>query len=237
MMARATFPHVYRAINQITAEFARTGISKDHTNLPEQYQYRSIDDVTARLAPLLAKHRLCALPRMLRRESRQCFTAEGELLNHVWVLVAYDLVSAKDGSRHSMRVWGEALDPGDKGTAKALSSAYKGAMLQLFCIPTITEEPDATNHVVRRNKIQPEPPQGWEAWTADIRELAASCETQEALARLRSRHAAVLSSLKSARPDLYAQIGETFTSRTEALANPKPNKGAAPSNVPEIADA
>ena len=236
-MSRARYPHVYRAINRITAEFAKAGIAKVHTNIQDQYQYRSIDDVTARLAPLLARHDLCVLPRVVKRQVAEYADDVGNPLFSVRLLVAYDIVSARDGSSHLVCVWGEALDKGDKGTAKALTSAYKAAMLQVFCIPAVTEGPDATSQVVRRKQAKPEPPQGWEAWSADIRDLAASCETQEALARLRSRHAGVLSSLKLARPDFYAQIGDTFTSRTEALAKPKPNKGVARSNVPEIADA
>lgn len=217
MMARATFPHVYRAISRITAEFARTGIPKSHTNVEEQYQYRSIDDVTARLGPLLAKQGLCALPRVLRRESRPCFSAEGQLLSHVRLLVAYDLVSARDSSRHSIRVWSEALDAGDKGTAKALSSAYKGAMLQLFCIPAATEDADATSYKLKPAIAEVEPPQGWEAWSADIGDLVQSCATPDALDRLRSRQGKLLSALKRERPDLYAHIGKGFTERVNQL--------------------
>ena len=169
--------------------------------------------MTARLAPLLAKYGLCALPRVLRRESKQCFSAEGQLLSHVRLLVAYDLISAKDASRHSMRVWGEALDAGDKGTAKALSSAYKGAMRQLFCIPVATEDADATSYKLKPAIAEVEPPQGWEAWSADIGDLVLSCETPDALNRLRSRQGKLLNALKRERPDLYSRVGEGFTER------------------------
>ena len=217
MMARATFPHVYRAISRITAEFARAGIPKGHTNVEEQYQYRSVDDVTARLGPLLAKHGLCALPRVLRRESRPCYSAEGQLLSHVRLLVAYDLVSARDSSRHSIRVWSEALDTGDKGTATALSSAYKGAMLQLFCIPVAAEDADSTSYKLKPAVTEVEPPQGWEAWSADIGDLVLSCETPDALDRLRSRQGKLLNALKRERPDIYSRVGEEFTQKVNQL--------------------
>jgi hypothetical protein len=217
MMARASFPQVYRAISRITAEFARFGIPKDHTNIQEQYQYRSIDDVTARLAPLLAKYGLCALPRVLRRESEQCFSGEGYLLNHVRLLVAYDLVSAKDASRHSMLVWSEAMDSGDKGTAKALSSAYKVAMLQLFCVPVAGEDADAATYRLKSTGPEVEPPQGWDTWSADIGDLITSCETPDALDRLRSRQSRLLTALKRERPDLYSRVGKGFTGRVSAL--------------------
>ena len=38
MTARQQAPHVYRAINAITAAFARDGIPKTHTNIRDQYQ-------------------------------------------------------------------------------------------------------------------------------------------------------------------------------------------------------
>ena len=64
-------PKVYQAINAITAEFARDGIPKAHINVRDQYQYRSIDDVLNRLGPLLARHRLCILPRVLERTASE----------------------------------------------------------------------------------------------------------------------------------------------------------------------
>ena len=44
-------PQVYRAINRITAAFAKNGIPKLHFNLEDQYPYRSIDDLLADLGP------------------------------------------------------------------------------------------------------------------------------------------------------------------------------------------
>ena len=78
MTSRPSSPHVYRAINAITAAFARDGIPKAHTNLVDQYQYRSIDDVLNRLGPLLARHRLCALPRVLKRTVTEQHGADDE---------------------------------------------------------------------------------------------------------------------------------------------------------------
>ena len=52
-------PSVYAAIHAVASDFAEQGIPKSHTNVRDRYDYRSIDDVMGRLAPLLAKHR-CA---------------------------------------------------------------------------------------------------------------------------------------------------------------------------------
>ena len=151
MTRQNTAPHVYRAINSITSALSKVGIAKLRANLQDQYLFRSIDDVVGHLAPLLAQHRLCILPRVLRRESVDRPGEDGTALVGVHVLVAYDLVSCRDGSRHTVTASGEAVDPSDKATAKALSAAYKSAMLQTFCIPIGgSEEPDLTTHRLRR---------------------------------------------------------------------------------------
>ena len=57
------------------------------------------------------------------------------LLLHVALRVEFTLTSVDDGSSHKVEAYGEALDGGDKATAKAMSAAYKAAMVQTFCIP------------------------------------------------------------------------------------------------------
>lgn len=224
MSAPGTSPHVYRAISAIIAALAKSGgIPKTHTNLQDQYHYRSIDDVLAKLAPLLARHRLCVLPRVLRRKA--CYrTGEANVvLVSVEVLVAYDLVSGRDGSRHSVRAFGEAVDPSDKATAKAMSAAYKSAMLQTFCIPAGSDDVDASTYRLRTlPALEREPVQGWQAWSEDIIEIIGGCETQEALDRMRSRQAALLTAISRERADLYARIGEAFANQSRELVHPSP---------------
>jgi ABC-type antimicrobial peptide transport system permease subunit len=74
-------PRIYKAINAVMAELAEAGIAKSHTNVSEQYQYRSIDDVLNRLAPLLVRHRLCVLPRVLERIAADRIGIRGEVLS------------------------------------------------------------------------------------------------------------------------------------------------------------
>ena len=231
MTARQQAPHVYRAINAITAAFARDGIPKTHTNLKDQYQYRSIDDVLNRLGPLLAKHRLCVLPRVLKHRTKQCAGEQDAMLVSVRLLAAFDLVSARDGSCHTVQAWGEALDGGDKGTAKAMSSAYKAAMLQAFCIPVASDDADASSHRLKRPARAIEPPEGWPNWCDGICDMIGLCESVDALDRVRTRHGALLAALKRERPELYARIGEAFTKRSQQLAAPKaaPQPKAKPS--------
>ena len=61
---------VYRAINGVTADLCEIGIPKRQRNEEGDYSYRGIEDVLKALAPLLAKHQLCILPRkVLEREA------------------------------------------------------------------------------------------------------------------------------------------------------------------------
>lgn len=209
-------PHVYQAINQIIRAFSKSGIGKRHTNAIEQYQYRSIDDVLNRLGPLLARHGLCILPRALLRESEDRTGDAGALLVSVRLLVAFDLVSARDGSKHIIKAWGEGLDRGDKGTAKAMSAAFKGAMLQLFCIPVGSAEADVSSFRLRAQST-PEPVEGWSCWADGICDMIGVCETGEALDRVRSRQASLLGALSREKPDLYAKIGDRFSARVNMI--------------------
>ena len=170
---------VYAAISAVQGELARAGISKDSTNTFDNYKFRGIDAVYGALSPLLAKHGLCMLPRMLSRESVERVTAKGGALFYVTVEAEYDFVCAEDGSKHTVRVFGEAMDRGDKATNKAMSAAYKYAAFQAFAIPTEGDN-DADGH---SHEVKPagRPLDGaWEALSED--EQAAAQEHAAILA-------------------------------------------------------
>ena len=210
---------VYQAINAVAEELSRGGIAKNHHNDEGGYAYRSIDDVLAALAPLFGKHKLCVLPRVLEREAVRSGRA-GQL---VTVRAAFDLVSALDGSTHTIESFGEALDDSDKGTAKATSSAYKSAMLQAFCIPVGQEDGDVSSPRLSDRDAGvavPEPPEGWESWAREVIHIAQSCETADAIDRLTSVRRQLLGALQRGRPELYAQVGEAISSRLASLQRP-----------------
>jgi hypothetical protein len=140
---------IYKAINAVQSSLSRTGISKDHRNQQQGYNFRGIDDVYCALSPLLAEHGLCILPRVLSRECVERTTQKGGVLFYVTVEVEFDFVSATDGSKHTVKTFGEAMDSGDKATNKAMSAAYKYAAFQAFAIPTEGDnDADATTHEV-----------------------------------------------------------------------------------------
>lgn len=137
--------NVYQAIASVQAELARSGIGKDSENKFDGYKFRGIDAVYNALSPLLSKHQLCILPRMLSRTCEERQSQKGGALFYVTVEAEFDLVSAEDGSKHTIRTFGEAMDRGDKATNKAMSAAYKYAAFQTFAIPTEGDN-DADNN-------------------------------------------------------------------------------------------
>jgi len=128
---------VYQSINLVQSDLAKQGIAKDRTNQQgNTYKFRGIDDVYNAISPLLAKHGLCILPRMISRQCLERQTAKGSAIFYVTVEAEFDFVSAEDGSKHTVRTFGEAMDMSDKATNKAMSAAYKYAAFQAFAIPT-----------------------------------------------------------------------------------------------------
>jgi hypothetical protein len=140
---------VYQAINAVQAELAETGITKNRKNQQQGYSFRGIDDVFNALSPLLAKHKLCILPRVVEKEAIERQSAQGKPIFYTLLTVDFDFVSAVDGSIHTVRTVGEAMDSADKSSNKAMSAAYKYAAFQAFAIPTEGEnDADAVTHEV-----------------------------------------------------------------------------------------
>lgn len=147
---------VYKAINAVQAALSKVGISKANRNSQQGYNFRGIDDVYNALSPLLAEHGLCILPRVLARTVAEHATKSGGVLFYVTVEAEFDFVCTEDGSKHTVKTFGEAMDSGDKATNKAMSAAYKYAAMQAFAIPTEGDnDADATTHEVARRAAQP----------------------------------------------------------------------------------
>ncbi len=163
---------VYKAISAIQGKLAKTGIAKDGLNSAQNYKFRGIDQVYAALSPLLAEHGLCVLPRMVeyRRDERVSMKPgynngppKESVVFYVTVTAEFDFVAVSDGSTHTVRTYGEAMDSGDKATNKAMSAAYKYAAFMAFAIPTEGDnDADATTHDVtpRPQRQTPPPLQG-----------------------------------------------------------------------------
>lgn len=176
---------VFQAINAVQEELSKTGIAKLNDNQQQRYKFRGIDDVYNAIAPMLAKHKLVIMPKVLNREVTERQTRNGGVLFNVVVHVNYHFVSAEDSSEFVVSAFGEAMDSADKATNKAMSAAYKYAAFQSFCIPTEGDnDADATTH-----DIQPK---------VSLEQLAAQLSKCQTMSELKAFWATVPKELKPA---------------------------------------
>jgi hypothetical protein len=153
-------PAVYQAIAAVMEDVGREGIAKGRRNEMQKYNFRGIDDVYNALAPILARHRLIIVPRVLTRDKTEQASKNGGVLFYVVVHVEFDIICSVDGSRITAATYGEAMDSADKATNKAMSAAYKYMAMQTFCIPTEGDnDADAHHHEVRPNAARSASPQ------------------------------------------------------------------------------
>lgn len=168
---------VYQAITAITLAMSKDGISKSRKAQQPgaSYNFRGIDDVLNALSGLLAEHQLCIFPRVVNREQIERTSGAGKALFYTSVEVEFDFVSAIDGSMHTARMVGEAMDSSDKSSNKAMSAAYKYMALQVFCIPTEGDNDTENSHheVAPRTRAVPKQPEFLTAEQIQIIEAAA----------------------------------------------------------------
>lgn len=170
---------VYQAIAAVMGDLAKRGISKDQTNAFDKYKFRGIDDLYNALGPLLARHGLLILPNVIERDVQERTSQKGGAVFYVTVTVEFKFVSVDDGSTHVVRTYGEAMDRGDKGTNKAITSAFKYACFEAFCIPVEgTDDADRETHEVQATAEAEA--QDVQAWLDTI----AGADTADALGEL-----------------------------------------------------
>ena len=124
---------IFEAINSIMQDV--DGIGKNKKNQQQGYSFRGIDDMYNVLQPLFKKHHVFIATNILesKREERQ--TAKGGVLIYTIAKCQFKFYTT-DGSFIESVLEGEAMDSGDKSTNKAMSTALKYALMQMFLIPT-----------------------------------------------------------------------------------------------------
>ena len=159
MTTELAIPAVYKAIVAVQGAMASVGIAKTQKNTQQNYHFRGIDDVYRAFAPFLKENSLCILPRVIERNVTERTTKSGGVLFYVTLDIEYDLVCSTDGSKHTVSVYGEAMDSGDKATNKAMSAAYKTLCFQMFCVPTEGDNDTENNSPEVEPRAKPAPAQ------------------------------------------------------------------------------
>lgn len=118
-------------------------IQKGQKMVNGSYRFVSHDQVTAKLHPYLVKHGITAVPSVA--ECKQ----EGNR-TEVQLLVTFTNVD-NPSDQFTMKMLGHGIGNDDKGPGKAISYAYKYALLKVFCLET-GDDPDNEQNVVYEPK-------------------------------------------------------------------------------------
>jgi len=118
-------------------------VRKSERNTHQNFNFRGIDAVVNAVSPALRKHGVVVLPTINSCVYETVVVGQNKTsMGHVQVNVTYTFF-APDGSSINATVSAESMDSGDKATAKAMSVAFRTALLQTLCLPTDDADPDA----------------------------------------------------------------------------------------------
>lgn len=148
---------VTEAISAVMAEV--TSVSKDDqfNGGQTRFAYRGVDRVVKALSASMRKHGLIMAPTASGiPEYISVTTSGGKPASLVRVLVTYTLYVAERGPVDGLAVTvpGEAMDSGDKAVSKAMSVAWRTALLQTFFLPTEEPDPDSENYELGHGAAQ-----------------------------------------------------------------------------------
>jgi hypothetical protein len=137
-----TEKNVAQAMAAVMAEVRAVGKNQKHDAPGAKFMFRGIDAVVDAVGPVLRNHGVIVVPQLVDVQRRDVRTSNDKPARETTVTVKY-VFTGPDGSTLEAIVPGEAMDSGDKGTAKAMSVAFRIALLQALCLPTHDTDPDA----------------------------------------------------------------------------------------------
>ncbi len=121
-------------------------VGKDGRNTHQNFDFRGIDAVVNATSPAFRKHGIVVVPTLNSIDYETVEVGQNRSrMASVRVNVTYTF-HAPDGSNVSATVAAESMDSGDKATAKAMSVAFRIALLQTLCLPTTDVDPDAQSY-------------------------------------------------------------------------------------------
>ena len=128
-------PQIYAKMLAIKNELGY--VAKDQKNSGQGWKFRGIDQFLNAVKPLLDKHGVGMIPEVAQYAEAKFVVNEktGKTAKNTHIVMKYTFF-AEDGSTISSSMPAEGVDPGDKGTNKALSAALKYCLIQTFSVPT-----------------------------------------------------------------------------------------------------
>lgn len=135
---------VHQAVAAVMADLSH--VAKRDTNTQQGFRFRGIDAVVNAVGPVLRKHQVICSPLVEGYEYGSIEVGEKRTpMGHARVTVRYRWFGPDGDSFDSIAV-GEAMDSGDKATAKAMSVAWRTCLLQTLALPTDEPDPDADSY-------------------------------------------------------------------------------------------
>lgn len=130
-------------------------VRKDQINQHQRFNFRGVDSVVNAASPAFRRHGIVVAPTVLEKELKESRTAKGAVMANVYLTVRYTFYGPR-GDSISATVASESFDSGDKATAKAMSVAFRTALLQTLALPT--DEIDDPDHVTYERAGAASPP-------------------------------------------------------------------------------
>lgn len=130
-------------------------VAKKERNSSQGFNFRGIDSVVNAVAPALRKHSVVVIPSVTHYTYGTVEIGKNRTpMSHVIVEVTYTFLGAR-GDSISTQVIAESMDSGDKAIAKAMSVAFRTALIQALALPT--DEPDPDTNTYERSESKPKP--------------------------------------------------------------------------------
>lgn len=135
---------VIQALNAVMKDV--TSVGKDERNTQQGWSFRGIDATLDAVGPAFRRHGVVAMPQVLSFTHEVLeMGSKRTPMGHVIVHAIYRFYGPAGDSAEAT-VIGEAADAGDKACAKAMSVAFRTALLQVLSIPTGEPDPDSFSY-------------------------------------------------------------------------------------------
>ena len=142
--AVAELPTIFQAF--ANAKRAVGPVGKTGHNSQQHYDFRGIDAVVNEAAPHLDEQGVINVPTLLGIEYATVEVGQKRTqMAHVKVKVRYTFYGPR-GDSFTAEVPGESMDSGDKATAKAMTVAWRIALIQVLNLPTGDPDPDESSY-------------------------------------------------------------------------------------------
>lgn len=171
-----TPPTAVQALAAVMAEVQ--AVRKNERNQQQGFNFRGVDAVVNAVGPVFRTHGVVVGSEVLSHTFAEVEVGTKRTpMGHAMVTVRYRFYGPA-GDYVEASAAAEAMDSGDKATPKAMSVAYRTALIQALCLPTDELDPDAVSY--ERSERGEQPPArrpGRQTKTPDVNSVKAQIAT------------------------------------------------------------